>query len=708
MSARRGKGALHELAHECGIQTAYYDVHRRRHQAEPEVLLAALRALGVPVQTIRDAGDALRDRRQCIVRRCLEPVTVAWDGVPAEVVLHVPEGWDGDYATCEVELEEGEVRCWVARLAPRTAGDRKGFGSEPAKSASFVLPAGLPWGYHRLRVSVGGGQHESMVICAPLTAHQPREAMDASVWGVFLPLYALHSSTSWGGGDFSDLERLVDWVGSMGGKLVATLPILAAFLDEPFEPSPYGPVSRLMWNELFLDIMRAAEVDRCRSASDLLSSPSVGKEIDGLRALPFVDYRREMVVKRRVLQELASCWFAGRDGSGGGGEEFARRNPLVDDYAQFRATCERRQAPWTEWPDRLRRGVLRDGDYEEQSRQYHLYVQWLAQTQLEGLNKTGRRKGVGLCLDLPLGVHPWGYDVWRYQDVFVPQVCGGAPPDAVFTCGQNWAFPPLHPQRLREQYYSYFIACVRHHLRSASMLRIDHVMGLHRLFWIPKGAEARQGVYVRYPSEELYAILTLESRRHKTTIVGEDLGTVPPYVRPAMKRHGVHRSYVVQYELTSDLERGLRRVPSEAVASLDTHDMPPFAAFWLGLDIPERERLGVLSKSASKRERTVRRAMRDGLIEFLKRKGHGDVTTDDVRNAMKAVLALLAASPAVVLLVNLEDLWLETRPHNVPGTGSRDPNWRRKSHYAFEEMLVSQEVTDLLRELDGIRKERSS
>src|SRR3990172_6909058 len=244
----------------------------------------------------------------------------------------------------------------------------------------------------------------------------------------------------------------------------------------------------------------------------------------------------------------------GRGWAGFGG--LVAGHPEVEDYARFRATGERQRAPWPSWSRPLCDGVLTEGDYDERARRYHLYVQWVAREQIRVLSEHSRRAGVNLYLDLPLGVHPHSYDVWREREAFVLGVSGGAPPDVVFTQGQDWGFPPLHPEAIREQGYRYVIAYLRHQLQHTTLLRIDHVMGLHRLFWIPKGLEARDGVCVRYPAEELYAIFCLESHRHRASIVGENLGTVPAYVNSAMARHNLHRMYVLQYELDPGPNKG--------------------------------------------------------------------------------------------------------------------------------------------------------
>lgn len=677
---------LYLLARLYGVETAYRDFAGRPRRTAPHSLLAVLRALGAPVESPGDVPGALRERRQELWRRCSEPVAVVWDGQPGRLELRLPAELAEGTAECRLELEDGETRRWPCRLA-RLPGLR----TARVEGVRYVvrqvaLPPGLPWGYHRFTLSLPGcaPESETLIISAPRRAYTLPAGSAGRIWGVFLPLYALHSRRSWGAGDLTDLRELLLWVRELGGSFAGTLPLLAAFLDDPYEPSPYVPVSRLFWNEFYLDVARAEELKECPEARELLDSAAFQEEITALQAAPLVDHRRTMAAKRRILELLARRFFAGDAQRQAALRRWAAEKPAAEDYARFRAAGERRRAGWPAWPDRPRAGDLREGDYDPEVARYHLYVQWLAHEQFRELAARTRQPGQGLYLDLPLGVHPAGYDVWRERAAFAPEVSCGAPPDAFFTRGQDWGFPPLHPERLRDQGYRYYRACLRHHLQHAAVLRLDHVMGLHRLFWVPRGMSAREGVYVHYRAEEFYAILALESQRHRTLLVGEDLGTVPPCVRPAMARHRVSRMYVLPFAYTGDTDRALRPVTSGVLACLNTHDMPPFKAFWLEKEKNAQDRVA--------------------LPLFLYRRGWLDVPTNNAEAVLRACLRHLAASRARLLSVNLEDLWLETEPQNVPGTQDEYPNWRRKARYPLEEFSRRPEVVEALREVDQLRK----
>jgi 4-alpha-glucanotransferase len=704
MNIRGSIRVLNKLAHLWGVQTVYYDVSHQRRRASVETILSVLTALGAPVSSFRDVVPAWRERQSELWQRLLEPVVVAWEGKPPLMTMRLPS----NYADLSIDycllLENGESdygRCSLADLPVLAKTELEG---QLYVAKQFTLQNRLPWGYHRLILNLQGRSEETLIISAPPAAYAP-EAERRS-WGLFVPLYALHNDNSWASGSITDLNTLMAWSAERGAGVIATLPLLAHFPDDKPVPSPYRPISRLMWGESYLDMGSVPEMQDCPIARELMASSSFQSQVGALRKASFVDYHQQMRLKRRVLEEMCRCLFASSSDRLGALLGFAGENQSVQDYARFRAAHEKLGTPWQSWPQLAREGTLQGDDFAEPARRYHLYVQWLAEQQIRSLADDAVRKNVQLYFDLPLGVHPNGYDVWCQRRLFVRDFSAGAPPDTVFTKGQVWGSPPLHPDKIREQGYRYTIAYLRHNLRYAGILRIDHVMGLHRLFCIPNGMEASQGAYIRYRSEELYAILTLESHRNRAIIVGEDLGTVPVYVRAEMARHKLYRMYVVQYELASDEVTRLPPIPKNTVASLNTHDMYPFTAFWQGLDIEERLALGLLDKKGAQLERQARQSTRLAIIKLLRNRGLLPGQAADVNAILRACLSLLGGSRARIVLLNMEDLWLETRPQNVPGTGEGCPNWGRKMRYSFEALSQLVEVNEILREIDIIRAKR--
>ena len=661
-----------------GIQPGYVSATGRRVVASPEALTRALQVIGAPIARPDDAPDALRARCAELEACAIEPVLVARNGrltaVPVRMAgdgrVRVALGPEGEEPAGWTTVEPGPPDAW-GRVAVGVSG-------------SPLVP-----GYHTLHVDTGRERLVTLVMSAPWRAPVvPRKR-----WGVFAPAYAIRTANDWGVGSFGDLGRLHAFIGERGGDVLATLPLFAAFLTEPFEPSPYSPASRLFWNELHVDVEAAPELSRSDDARRELEDDGLLAELRRLRELDLVDHRAVMQVKRRVLEPLAATLFAGTRPRAF--DDFIARDPRVRDYARFRAEVERRRAAWHGWAARERDGSLSGDPEDDPAGRYHLYVQWLAASQLDGLAASGHR----LCLDLPLGVDGASYDVWRERRSFATQSSAGAPPDAFFSAGQDWGFPPLHPDRIREDGYAYPRAYVAALARNASAIRVDHVMGLHRLYWVPHGAGAADGAYVRYHADEWYAMLSIEAHRTGSIVVGEDLGTVPGYVRKAMRSHGVHTSYVVPFEVSPGRRPALREPPHGSVASLGTHDMPPWASLWSGSDIDFHVRLGILGEDEAKGRRRDREAVRAALVGALRERGllgRGDA---DAEAVLRACLRFLARSEAAIVLPSLEDLWLEERTQNVPGTGREVPNWRGRFRYTLEELPARPEVVAALEDL---------
>ena len=692
---------LHDVARLFNVQTIFYDAFGRLTQPPPDAILAVLRVLGAPAERMDDLHDALRQRRQFLFQRGIEPVLVAWDGNPLTFKIRLAHADAGVELRYRVALESGESFEGQCRIDAGTKPVERDVEGARYVTRRIVIPDNLPFGYHRLRLQAGGRSFDSQLLSA---VRQNYRATDGRLrpWGLFLPLYAFTSEQSWGAGNFSDLESLVDFTAQMGGDFTGTLPLLATFLDEPFNPSPYAPVSRLFWNEFYLDVTRVPELERSPAARAMIQSPGFQSDLDSLRAQPLIEYRALMALRRPVLEELLRTLMMGPTQRRTAFQRFIDTNPQAGDYAAFRAKVERERKPWELWAADPRDGILAAGDYDEPAKQYHLYVQWLAQEQMHALGKKTKTSGQALYLDFPLGVNRDGYDVWRERQVFALAASGGAPPDNFFTQGQNWGFPPLHPDGLRKQGYRYYIQCLRHHLRHAGMLRIDHVMGLHRLYWIPHGFGPTEGVYVHYPAEEFDAILSLESHRHQALIVGENLGTVPPYVNSALVRHGIHGMHVSQFCIADP--QWAMAAARDTVASLNTHDTPTFAGFWQERDIQDRIDLGLLSPADAEIQRQERAAGRAALVAYLKARGWLQEEAPELLAILRAWLSELAHGDAYLVLINLEDLWLEPLPQNVPGTWEERPNWKRKARFSLEQINAMNSVTEILKAIDELRR----
>jgi 4-alpha-glucanotransferase len=447
MDNEKSSGQLYRLARLYNVQTAFYGMRHRRYTTAADSLAAVLKALGAPVASPNDVPAALRQRTQDKWRQIMEPVTVAWDGERPVINITLPAGISDIACAGRLELESGEMSERKFRPGGLPVSRSAEIEGRRYEARELTLAKGLPFGYHKFTLQAKAWSAETMIISAPRRAFSPPDK-NARGWGAFLPLYALRTKTDWGSGDYSGLGALADRVAGEGGDCVGTLPLLPVFLDRPFDPSPYAPVSRLLWNEFYIDVDRIPELSRCPTARELRQSSSFRAETARLRGKPLVDYRSIMALKRRVLEQLSKYVIGKGEGVPADFRRFIRENPRAEDYARFRAVMEKQEKSWGGWPQRLRDGEIRETDYDEVTRNYHLYAQWQARQQAQDIAKKARREGVRLYFDMPVGVHPDGYDVWRHRGIFLPDTAAGAPPDAVFTSGQNWGFPPLHPEKI--------------------------------------------------------------------------------------------------------------------------------------------------------------------------------------------------------------------------------------------------------------------
>ena len=631
--------ALRALAKAMGVYTRYKDGLFRRVVVAPETLVRVCAALGAPIERPGDAGEALRAHRAAKRRAGhLPPVLVAWDGALPPVAIP-----SGRSVRAELLLEDG--------------------GAAPLDMADTELRARgpLPPGYHRLTVGTARKCATCTVIAAPLLAFR-RPATHRS-WGVGTHLAALRSARSRALGDLKDLEALCRWVGERGGDLVTVLPLSPTFNTEWPEPSPYSPVSRLFWSELILDLGNAHRPAPRPVTLDVTAADAEVRA--ALRGMPVSD-------------------AAGLD------EELVR-------YARFRGAQVRLGRNWRDWPAAARAGTLAPEDVDAEEERFHLVAQTLVRTQLHDLRERLDRDGFRLGLDLAVGVHPDGYDPWSRRTLFADGMSVGAPPDGGFPSGQDWGFKPVLPAESRREGHQYLAASIAQQASLAGVLRVDHIMAWTRLYWIPQGFGLHEGTYVSYPADELFAILTLESQRHRCEIVGENLGTVPPEIGEALPRHRIWGMYLAQFQASGD--PNVAPPAAADMALVGTHDTPTFAQWLTGGDIPERVHYHLLAEDAVPSvERERRRAAR----RLAKRLQH---PVKDPRGLFAKLLEYLGASESPLVVPWLEDFWLEEVRVNLPGTpSSQRPNWQRPMRLLLDEIFTDREIEELVRRLDRARK----
>lgn len=691
--------ALEALARAHRVLPRYHDGFGEQRTPPSSSLLAVLRELGAPVERLRDVPDALRQRRAEQWRRHIPPVIVAFGKQRPVARIRLARRDLGHTLELTIRREQGGT---LRRRIPTTDlswSHEVEVDGEHFSTALLPLPPGLPVGYHRLRLRTAAWTNESWLLIAPTRCPGVGRRRP---WGLFVPLYALSTDDGLGAANFEDLETFPAR-GVPGGGFVGTLPLLAAYLDNPFAPSPYTPVSRLFWNDFYVNPRGAEEA--ARSEDFLAALNAAQDDIVRWKSEPHVDYREQMILRRTLLE--AACESLHRHPGSARYKRFAAH--LAGDtelraYAQFRAAVERQDGKtWQDWPQKWRDGHLPPSLLKSAAYRYHAYAQWRAEDQLGQVARRMGRRGPGLYLDLPLGVHPGGYDVWREPASFALSMQGGAPPDRFFTQGQNWGFAPMHPERVRTTGYDYFRRCLARHMQFAGVLRIDHIMGLSRFFWVPEGLPASEGAYVQSRQSELFAVLTIEAHRSKTVIVGEDLGTVSAATRNAMNRRRVYRMSVGQFGFASRKKTAVSTPPPASLACLNTHDTRPFAGYWHGDDITDQLDLGLIKRPEATRLRRARAATRKAVTAFLRERKL--LRSNDPADIALALTKYLAGTQVEFLLVNLEDLIGERASQNTPGTTTQRQNWTRRARFNLEALVAGGKLHRLLVQIEEARSQ---
>lgn len=607
---------IRKLAQRLGIAPSYFSAFREEVIIDKKILLQLFHHLGHPIQTEEEARNYLEQELQSII----EPVLVLKANKKNQLQLQNKP----DTSVSRIELySQLEKKSIPIKLKLREHSDQ----------LQVILPP-LPLGYYDCRITYSSAQQiQTFLIVAPMKFfHPPEKKIKKS--GVFAPLYALHDRYCIGNGDLHTLCSLADLLRPFNISVFSLLPFFASNADTF---SPYSPLSRLFWDELYLDLRQTGAFDEKK----------YNQRIQQFNQSEFIDYQELRAFKREILMQQCMTFFA-QNSLPKEFLQFIHEHPEVEQYAKFRA---------------------QDDQVEYQ---YHLFCQWQFAQQLGQLKEHLNTQEQQLYLDLPIGSHPQGYDVTCYPDEFLAGLTIGAAPDPGFPEGQNWGLPPFNPQGIRAQKYHFFRQMLQSIMRHVDMLRIDHVMGLERIYCIPQGNNADEGTYLYYPVEELYAILAIESHRHQVILVGENLGTVSKTTEELMRRYKMFGMHILQYALDSKLPW----IPKDyhTLAALNTHDMAPFAQYYESH--PEKI---------------------SSILKQVKNKNM------DVHQLLQQSLDSLAQSRAAFFIIGLEDLWGEKRPQNIPGS-TEYPNWQRKLIFSNEEMVNQPEVRHIL---ETIAKKRT-
>jgi 4-alpha-glucanotransferase len=719
---------LDQLAERMGIEPEFKDATGKVRRTVPKVSRALLNAMGLDVEDARKAQAMLRELERTEAGRPLPPVMVVPEsGAPLAVPLTLPRGTEVVRWSVREEdgtSREGEVS--FSKLTPlrsRKAG--------PAiERLRLVIQAPAKIGYHWLRIEAHGlDPAEMRLIVVPQRCYVPEGlAEEMPVWGISLQLYLLRSKHNWGIGDFGDLKRFAEFAADLGASVIGLNPLHAMFLDAPENASPYSPASRLFLNALFIEIPAVPEFSSGARVRAMADAPDFQRDLAHCRDAPLVDYEAVARLKLPLLRALFDVF---RSDAGGGRsrafQDFRRQQgDALERFCRFQALREHfaarasRQADWRNWPKEYQdpgsASVARFAQQHRDRIDFLAWMQWIADRQLAEAAEAARAKGmtIGIYRDLAVGADSAGAETWARPNLVVSSAHVGAPPDILNPAGQDWGLPPFNPHALRIEAYSGFIDLVRANMRHAGGLRIDHVMGLQHLYWIPERCAPSEGAYVSYPMDDLIGILALESRRHRCLVVGEDLGTVPEGFRERMEVAGILSYRVLFFEFDADgafvQPHGY---PPLALATPGSHDLATLRGWWEAHDIKLKSRHGLYpSADEEQRQHEQRAKERVALLHALEAAGLGlpdlDATGPFRSDLGDAVHAFLARTRAGLAMVQLDDLTDERDQVNLPGTTNQHPNWRRKQSLSLEELPTNPRVWALAHILNSARPPLSS
>lgn len=673
--------ALAKLAAAHGIAPQWHDLAGQEHGVSPETQRALLAAMGVSAATEAETVEALKAHRAAEQARRLPREVVATAGTDLVVPVPVATEW-------RLDCEDGETLSGRAdeaiRLNPRT-------------------------GVHRLTV----GQEACLVIAAPTQAPDVGELTGrARIWGATAPLYGLRSARNLGVGDYADLAAAAQAFGALGADFLGVNPIHAKGAATT-DISPYSPSSRIAYNSGLIAVDHVAGVERCEPARLILATNDAA--LRAARAAEFADYDLRAAVAGPVLRAIFDETIAAAYDSVPGGDD--AEDP-ISRFALFEALSLVHGNDWRRWPadlqDPMSRATRAFAERHADDIRFHRWLQSIANDQIGAAQFQARTAGMalGLYLDVAIGVRLDGADVWAERTAFARGVCLGAPPDRFSPEGQNWTLAPFSPRGLRETGYKPFVDMLRKTMTHAGMIRIDHVLGFRRAFWLPESGVP--GAYVDYPLDTLLAITRIEAVRANCLVVGEDLGSVPEGLRDRLAGSGLLGCNVVQFERDGEAFRPPSQYRPNSIASFGTHDLPTLRGWWVGHDLEVRADVEKVAASAMSRATAQRRRERAALVRMLAEEGctaeavdPQDRSHDTAERIGVSIHAALAGARSDLVAVQVDDVLGALAQQNLPGTTREHPNWRHKIDADVESMaddprlLAVAEIMNRARGRDG-------
>ncbi|ENA1777019.1 4-alpha-glucanotransferase [Yersinia ruckeri] len=694
--------SLDQAAALAGIAASYINAHGKQQAIPAETKQKLLEAMG------RDPDTA---RLPVNEKTPLPVVKVFTYGNPMTLMV----AGEGDYHWL-LETEEG-----------------KPYQGRVGAQKTLTLPAFLPLGYHCLTLTQGTRQWSCSVIVAPQRCYEPDALLTGKkLWGACVQLYTLRSDRNWGIGDFGDLGQMIEQVGERGGAFIGLNPIHALYPANPNSVSPYSPSSRRWLNVIYIDVNGVEEFQRSEAAQCWWQLPQTQSTLAAIRTAEYVDYAQVIALKLAGLR-LAFPLFLARAATDARMQAFRlfvsqggkslQQQAAFDALHAYLSQQDASMWGWPVWPEKYRdgqgQGVAEFCQQHSDDVTFYLWLQWLAASQFAHCFHQSRQQEmpIGLYRDLAVGVAEGGAETWCDRELYCLKASVGAPPDILGPLGQNWGLPPMDPHVMVARAYQPFIDLLRANMTSCGALRIDHVMALLRLWWIPYGETADQGAYVKYPVDDLMAVLALESQRHHCMVIGEDLGTVPVEIVSKLRDSGVYSYKVLYFERDSENTfRAPQSYPVQAMATITTHDLPTLRGYWQSDDLTLGNSLGLYPDQTILKQLYVdRERAKQGLLEGLhhygcvpKKVGHKAALLSMSPVLNRGLQRYVADSASALLGLQPED-WLDmATPVNIPGTSDEYPNWRRKLSQSLEEMFADQRINRLLKDVDKRRKNVSA
>ena len=725
---------LEQLVEYRGIESHYNDAWGRPTNIATATKTKLLSAMGYQVDEPNLLLNQVQENSNNAWLSVLNPVQVLRVEENLQIVVRLPIELVTDEYIAHINTELGEII--EHRFVPIDCQLVNVAHIEDMEFQEYLIdiPITLPLGYHSLSLVIDDDELGSMrLIIAPSSCYKPKALLQGQkVWGISVQLYCLRSDNNWGVGDFSDLSFLVEKLAKQGAQFVGLNPIHALYPANPSACSPYGPSSRRWLNFIYIDVT-ALDGYQQASTQAVVNDIDFQQKLQKARSTDLVDYELVTELKLNALEKV----FAHQN------SQYLSKNTKLNKifkafvveggeslktlavYDALQESLVAQQKPSSGWPvfpkelsDFYNPAVKTFSKKNAKRVKFFLWLQWQAALQLEQANQVAEQNNmsIGLYRDLAVGVSEGSAEIWGNKELYCTKASIGAPPDILGPLGQNWGLPPMDPEKLYEQQYQPIIELFDANMRATGALRIDHVMALLRLWWVAKGDDAKEGGYVYYPVDDLLAILALESHRHQSLVIGEDLGTVPDEIRTKLAENGVYSYRVFFFEQADD--GGFfspAHYPEQSMSTLTTHDMPTLTGYWHCDDLALGKKLGLYpTDEILSTLYTSRHENKQSILDTLH--GHHSVNDEVGRNghnvAMSKALNFgmqlhMAAGSSALLSLQLED-WLEMdKPVNIPGTFNEYPNWRRKLSRNLQDIFNDSSLNNLAANLTEARQHSS-